>query len=221
MHLFLRRLNPIYQNLIIGTAFAFGLLVFRIQFSSEGKFAFLVWNLFLAFVPLGIALFMKRKSAANNRKLWPMFPLFLAWFLFLPNAPYILTDLFHLKQKSMPLWFDLILILSFAWTGLIAGIVSLHVMKENLMRYFSHNISMMIIVLSILASGFGIYLGRYLRWNSWDVIHAPKGILKDVLSPLINPFDNLQTIGMTLSFAFFMLLVYSTIKVSDTRILIK
>lgn len=135
------------------------------------------------------------------------------WLLFFPNAPYILTDLFHLRHREgAPLWFDLLLILSFAWTGLMLGYVSLVDIQQVVSRTYNKITGWLFAVAALMLSGFGIYLGRFERWNSWDVISNPKGLAKDILLPIINPLGNLRVWGISAAFAIFLIVGYFTIK---------
>jgi len=144
--------------------------------------------------------------------------IFLAWVLFFPNAPYILTDLFHLRiESSMPLWFDLLLILSFAWTGLLFGFLSLwdieKVLEKTMNRFL---ITLMSVGLLFLGS-FGVYLGRYLRWNSWDVIREPFGLLHDIGGRVISPFEYRGTWGMTIFMGIFLNIMYWSFRLIKTK----
>ncbi len=180
------------------TSLCFLLIAGRIHLSDSKMFLFLVWNLFLAGIPWVITSFIMLNEKLQKNKLALTFML-TAWVLFFPNAPYILTDLFHLKTaSSMPIWFDLILILSFAWTGLIFGFLSLRDIEFILKKDVSKAWGNLIITSLLFLSAFGIYLGRYLRWNSWDILDHPLGIITDIGQRVINPFEHPRTWGMTL-----------------------
>lgn len=98
-----------------------------------------------------------------------------SWLLFFPNAPYILTDLFRLRLKSsMPIWFDLILILSFAWTGLLFGFLNLWDIEKILQNFIKRTYVIIISVVLLFIGSFGIFVGRFLRWNSWDIVSLQK-----------------------------------------------
>jgi uncharacterized membrane protein len=173
---------------------------------------FLNWNLFLAFIPWAVTSIAIIKPNIQKYKI-TIFILLAIWLLFFPNAPYILTDLFHLRLKtSMPKWFDLILILCFAWTGLVFGFLSLWDI-ERIMSKSINEIWIDIISVSLLFIGsFGIYLGRFLRWNSWDIINEPFNLIYDIGDRLINPFDHPRTWGMTLFMGLFLNMIYWTFR---------
>jgi uncharacterized membrane protein len=141
-----------------------------------------------------------------------------AWLLFFPNAPYILTDLFHLRLKTaMPVWFDLVLILSFAWTGLLFGFLSLW----DIERLWSQSVRKTYVTFLstglLFAGSFGIYIGRYLRWNSWDAIPEPFNLIYDIGERIINPFAHPRTWGMTLLMGLFLNILYWSFRLIRKR----
>lgn len=192
----------IFKNkyeLAIALMFAFNiaLLIFRVFYSMEFRFVFLIWNLFLAVVPY---LFMEMALKKQQNK-WLAFGLFGASLLFLPNSPYIITDLFHLKhQASMPLWFDTLLVFSFAITGLLLFYDVLQKMHRFLAQQFSKIIAILGIISIIFLNAFGIYLGRFLRFNSWDIVSNPLGLAREILDRILHPFAHPQTWGVTLGY---------------------
>ncbi len=186
--------------------------IFRCWFTDSKVYLFLNWNLFLAFIPWALTLLIKVSSHSKYRKLKTT-GLLLSWLLFFPNAPYILTDLFHLSSNSsMPLWFDLILILSFAWTGLLFGLLSLGNIEAHLSYYVQKHWLPIGSTALLFLSSFGIYLGRYLRWNSWDVVQNPGGLLSDIGHRIVFPFQHPQTWGMTLFMGLFLVGVYTSLR---------
>ena len=216
----LKENNRLNETLFMGivSIMCFSFSVFRFVYTDTKLFLFLNWNLFLAFIPWGLTtLTIIKPSWQKSRSILTV--LLVSWLLFFPNAPYIFTDLFHLRLKTlMPVWFDLVLILSFAWTGLLFGFLSLWDIERLLSRYLSRFwISVISIGLLFLGS-FGIYLGRYLSWNSWDIIKEPFGLLYDIGDRLINPFSHPRTWGMTLFMGFFLNLVYWSFRLIRNRV---
>ncbi len=105
-----------------------------------------------------------------------MFPCAALWLVFFPNAPYIITDLLHLSaQDGVPVWYDLILLSAFAWTGAMLGMISLGLMHVLVARVAGGAWSWIFVLGVLMLSGFGVYLGRFPRWNSWDCWRARKG----------------------------------------------
>ena len=163
---------------------AVGLLAIRLDRVGRPAFTFLVWNLFLAWVPFVLSLGV----AALHRYRGPrplLWGLGAGWLLFLPNAPYILTDFMHLgRVGGAPLWFDAALIGTFAVTGLILGLVSLLVVNHVAEARAGRVVGWAVAVSSLLLSAVGIYLGRFVRFNSWDIVTDPHGLVAVVLQRL-------------------------------------
>ena len=203
------------------------LSVIRVFASATPTFLFLNWNLFLAFIPWALSSLLMIYPKLQEKKL-AVIMLLGTWLLFFPNAPYILTDLFHLKHVvSMPMWFDLLLILSFAWVGLLFGFMSLWDIEKILKQYliksrlkgllrYRFSIPLFSSVLLFIGS-FGIYLGRYLRWNSWDIIAEPFALIYDIGDRFVNPFEHPRTWGVTLLMGLFLNLVYWSLRLIKYR----
>lgn len=174
----------------------FTLSVARCFMSGSGHFLFLNWNLFLAGIPLLLSRLLMHNENITKAKLLFLLPM---WLLFFPNAPYILTDLFHLgRVSSMPKWFDLMMILLFAWAGLFAGFKSLQDIQRMLAKFMSARKSMVVVVVLLFIAAFGVYIGRFERWNSWDLIVHPFSVISDVLEKFTDPVSHLRTWGVTL-----------------------
>lgn len=195
----------------------FCLSIFRFIYSDTKTFLFLNWNLFLAFIPWALSTLLIIKPAIQKSKIL-IFLLLFIWILFFPNAPYILTDLFHLRLKlSMPIWFDSILILSFAWTGLLFGFLSLWDIEQILLKTMKKTTVTILSILLLFLGSFGIYIGRYLRWNSWDIITEPFRLAYDVGDRLINPFEHPRAWGMTILMGTFLNILYWSFHLVKTR----
>lgn len=204
--------NPTNLFLTLSILLSVSLLSLRIVLTNEKMYLFLVWNLFLAMIPL-VASTSLRFIHEFRRFNWILvLPILGWWLIFLPNAPYILTDLFHLRYKhSAPMWLDTLMIVSFAWTGLVLGFISMRDIQIVLEQRLSKFWSWVTILFAIGASSFGIYLGRYLRWNSWDLWSNPEMLLGDVASLVFNAHENLGMVAMIGSFSAFLLIAYLTI----------
>ncbi|GAA3636064.1 DUF1361 domain-containing protein [Microlunatus ginsengisoli] len=166
------------------------LLAVRIDRVGEPAFVFLTWNLFLAWIPFVLALCVAavHRSGGPRPLLWLLGA---GWLLFLPNAPYILTDFIHLGRiGGAPLWFDAALIGSFAATGLALGLTSLLVVHRVVEARSGRLVGWLVAVGSLLLCAIGIYLGRYPRFNSWDVLTDPHSLLAVVLQRLADPLGN-------------------------------
>jgi len=197
-------------SLAFATAVCLGLLALRITYSHRLVYTYLAWNLFLAWLPMVCALAAYNAGKRRGRLSWLVVAgCALAWLLFFPNAPYLLTDILHLQPRAdAPLWFDLVLLLAFAWTGFFLGLVSL-VLMQALVRRAAGAAASWTFALAVLGlSGFGIYLGRFLRWNSWDVFFSPGSLLTDMVQPLLHPIVHARTIAFSGLFSLFLVSAY-------------
>lgn len=174
--------------------------------AADNFLSFLVWNLVLAFIPWLIsAILHVRRFAVRSVQLFLM----LLWLLFFPNAPYILTDIIHLgKGKSFLLYYDLIILLAYSFTGLFYAFVSLHLIESILARDFHIKRPFIISVFELYLCAFGIYLGRFLRWNSWDIVLHGRTILSDIGIRVIRPVFYVDTWMFVFFFGTMLVLYY-------------
>ncbi|HVF25161.1 MAG TPA: DUF1361 domain-containing protein [Anaerolineales bacterium] len=183
----------------------------RSEFSGTVHYAFLIWNLFLAWIPFIIAYFTYTISI-NRKWIYVVIPVAaFFWLIFFPNAPYILTDFQHLagEWRGVPVWYDVMLLIWFAFTGLLLGMVSLFLMQEIIRREFGRWVGWTFVAVVTGLSSAGIYMGRFLRWNSWDILRNPAGLAIYTFERMLNP--GLQAIGFTTIFATFFLFLYITL----------
>lgn len=154
----------------------------------------LMWNLLLAIIPLFAAAMFARARRTTSQAIW-----FVVWLLFLPNAPYIVTDFIHLAQTPrVPLWFDIAMFTSFAATGLLLAYSSLDDIRMTIAQRFGVATSWIVAFTALLLSGFGIYLGRFVRLNTWDVLLDPLGLATYIGRGVVNPLSHQRTIAVTL-----------------------
>jgi uncharacterized membrane protein len=211
--------NRLYETIFLALSSLFCLLisVFRCAYTGDRLFIFLNWNLFLAFIPWGMTSVSILFPKIRNSKI-KIFLLLISWLLFFPNAPYILTDLIHLRISSiMPIWYDLLLILSFAWTGLLFGFLSLWDIEQILGKFLKPLYTTVISTVLLFIGAFGIYIGRYLRWNSWDIITKPVNLIYDIQDRVFNPFKYPGSWGMTLFMGLFLNMLYWSFRLIRKR----
>jgi uncharacterized membrane protein len=193
------RRQAVYAALGLLTLFSVSLIVVRYVYSSEPLFGGLIWNLFLAWIPFGLAILIYDRHRAGTRPL-RLLPLAALWLLFLPNAPYIVTDFKHLVPSPVvPLWVDVVVIAAPAWTGMLLGFLSLYLVQAVVRNLAGSRVAWTAAVAVLGLASFGIYLGRVLRWNSWDVLANPQ-VLADLDGVLGDP----RAIGMTVLLAGFL-----------------
>lgn len=187
------------------------LLMLRIKLHQSFFYLFLIWNLFLALLPYTISMYLSSHKSLTKVVL---FFWCLVWLLLLPNAPYIITDLLHLKHRSINfIWLDVLVVLSFALNGLSLFYLSLLDMEILLRRYFNKRRAFRIIVLITCLTSFGVYIGRFLRYNSWDIVQNPQNLITDIYTIIIDPHQHFEAWAFTLLFSLFLLLNYHIIKV--------
>jgi uncharacterized membrane protein len=186
-------------SLALASALCIAALLARWAYGEPGAYGSLLWNLFLAWIPLAAAIPVY-DAALRGARLVRLLPLAAIWLLFLPNAPYLLTDFVHLGSRDdAPLWFDIVLFASFAWTGMLLGFLSIFIMQAVVRGAFGVVWGWALVGASLAASSFGIYLGRSLRWNSWDFIVRPGALLEDIWARAVDPLAYPRGVGMTIA----------------------
>ena len=199
--------------LLLAGATIFSVVIWRVRSEVSGTvhYAFLIWNLFLAWIPFIIAYFTYT-APLRRKQIYVVVPIAaFFWLIFFPNAPYILTDFQHLAGvwRDVPVWYDVMLLIWFAFTGLLLGIVSLFLMQEIIRSEFGSCVGWGFVAVVAGLSSAGIYMGRFLRWNSWDILRNPAGVALYTFERVQDP--SLQSIGFTGLFALFFLFLYVTL----------
>ncbi len=204
--------SRIHLCVAISCIFSMALVVLRMINTGTSLFSWLPWNLFLALIPYLVSYQLeKRPSWLESR--WPFAVCFVAWLLFLPNSFYIITDLFHLKSyPGSSRWYDLVLIFSFAWNGLLLGILSLRQMERIVVNTFLRGNEFLFLVPVMLLNGWGIYIGRVMRYNSWDVVVNPLDLLQDAGAMALHPFQYTYAWAMIAAMGILTSLIYLSVK---------
>jgi len=203
----------IFLLLLAASAVSIFLADARMAYSNSSDYSALVWNLGLAWIPFVFASIAYVVSW-SRKLLYLILPVCaFVWLIFFPNAPYILTDFQHLSTNASnaPLWYDVLMLVWFAWTGLLLGVVSLYFMQEIVTNAFGRLTGWLFTIAVTLLSSFGIFLGRFYRWNSWDILGDPMPIAHDIWGFLRHPFANLRVYGFTMLFTLLFLFVYLAI----------
>src|SRR5215471_15905535 len=134
----LRKINETQKLVAVSLSFMLGLLTIRVGYTGSITYLFYPWNLFLAIVPLYVSGLLLKQKTSN----WKTNLLFALWLLFLPNAPYLVTDIFHFEERPpMPAWFDLLLVVSGAWNGILVCMISLFRVEKFLTTRWNIKIS--------------------------------------------------------------------------------
>jgi uncharacterized membrane protein len=198
----------VFTLLNLACAVCIGLVAARVVYSESGRHLGLIWNLFLAWIPFILAYLA---HAVSWRRLWLYlvipFVAFL-WLIFFPNAPYMLTDLQDLARTTSdaPLWYDVIIVVWCSWTAMMLGVVSLYLMQDIVVRLFGRVPGWMFVFIISALSSFGMYIGRFVRLNSWDILQNPAETAMNILGLVIDPSRRLA--AFTFLYTFFFLFVY-------------
>lgn len=223
MAIFIRRIHSYLANqslypLILASILAFSFLAIRVMYSGNTNYSNLLWNLILAWIPYLCSMGAYAIYLSLPKLWWMQILPGLLWILFFPNAPYIVTDFYHLYPRyPIPLWFDIGLIAIFAFTGIFLAIASLRTMHFIVQKYLGKFAGWLFIAIALALSALGIYLGRFGRYNSWDLLTQPKEVIKDIALQVMNPLDNLTFVGFTLMFTA-ILFVFYLMFVSSSRV---
>jgi uncharacterized membrane protein len=175
-----------------------GLYFFRLIYTGSVRYWFLVWNLALAWVPLFFAWGLAKTLKSHRWMSVQGMGLTLLWLVFLPNSFYLVSDLVHLHPTGeISVLYDAVMFGLFIFNGFIYGFASLLVVHRELLRRVRPANAHSTVALVLLICSFAIYLGRYLRWNTWDVLVNPAGLLIDVSDRFVNPAAHEQTYSTT------------------------
>lgn len=197
-----QRLSAVFW-LVVASLICLSMWAARVIYTGSISYRFLLWNLFLAWIPLLSALMAERTRGllAGTCSV--------VWLLFFPNAPYIITDLVHLHDHGRWMfWVNLITLLSFAMTGLLLGYLSLYVMQKRVKGRFGAVAGWAFALGTLGLCSFGIYLGRFGRWNSWDVVLEPVSLLRDVWQIIRHPVGNWEVYAISALLAAFLVGMY-------------
>ena len=198
-----RRLATLLSLLAL-TAFCVALVAFRVAYTGDGTYLNLVWNLVLAWIPLGLALILYDGALRGVAGHW-LLSLGALWLLFFPNAPYLMTDLKYLREVGgAPFWFDAVLAGSAALTGLALGFLSLFLVHAVAQRRFGAVWAWVGVWAILLVGSVGVFLGRYQRFNSWDVFTDPGPIVSDLARGVSDPLNYPKVLAVTIVFSAFL-----------------
>ncbi len=184
MHPFL--LKQRFYSVAIGSAAACVLVAGRIVGGYSHAFSFMLWNLLLAWIPYGCSFLVEALDTRSPRgNALPMVLLSFVWLAFYPNAPYLVTDLLYLRGWTpIPLWYDVFMLAAFAWAGCLLAVASLRTMQRLVARHAGDFVSYVAASVAIGLTGVGVYLGRVVRLNSWDIVVCPHRVITGTVASL-------------------------------------
>ncbi|GAC1390526.1 MAG: DUF1361 domain-containing protein [Candidatus Saccharimonadales bacterium] len=187
-------------------------MLFGLRFlaTQDSRYSFMLWNLLLATIPLLFAYTLHHRLQTTGWRQPINILLTLLWLGFLPNSFYLLSDLIHLKNTGeINMLYDAVLFASFIFNGYIAGFASLYIIHINLIKRIVRRQTFFIILGILLVTSFAIYLGRSLRWNSWDLVFNPFAIIFDVSESIVDPSSFPQAFVTTGSFFLLLSSIYT------------
>ena len=194
--------------LALASVFCVALVEFRTRYRHDSFYRFLDWNLFLAWVPVVLALaayeFARRGLGLVATAVG------VVWLLFFPNAPYMLTDFIHLQESATtPLWYDGLMLSAFAWTALLLGFVSLYLMQAVWRRAAGAAAGWLGVVVALALGSFGVYVGRFIGFNSWDALLHPGRVAHVINTQVENPLHHPRLAGSLVALTAFLTVAYS------------
>ncbi len=201
-----------FNQLLTAVLLFIGLLItFRIYYSGTLRYITMAWNIFLAWIPYILSNYL---MDYRSKEKWKQLFLFGSWLLFFPNALYIVTDLVHLQDDTnVPWWYDTMLVFCSSFLGIVLAFVSLNKTEVYLGTVFCKRAIAPLIGGILFLASFGVYLGRFHRWNSWDVLHNPIGLGLEIFYKVVNPLDNYRAWAITVLFTAVYSLLYFFLKI--------
>ncbi len=175
--------------------FIAAMIAARMLYAGNSSYLFMIWNLFLAWIPYVISIEFKHLQGSKK---FIQVLIFMCWLLFFPNALYIVTDIIHLADtQAAPLWYDAVLLFVSSLTGLVLAFASVINTEKYLQTIFMKKYVTPMVVMLLFAGSFGVYLGRFERWNSWDVLHNPLSMAAEIANRFLSPFAHTKTWSVT------------------------
>lgn len=194
--------------LALASILCVALVAFRAWHAGRDAYGFLIWNLVLAWIPFLVALGLydaiRRRAPVLVRG-----TLAALWLLFLPNAPYLVTDLVHLGRiHGAPLWYDAGMIGAFAGVGLILGLGSILLVHSAVSRAYGALLGWLLLVPVLGLCSVGVGLGRFARLNSWDALTKPDRLGDVLVSHFSDPLGSRRAVAATVGYAGFLAVAY-------------
>lgn len=185
----------------IMTLLCLGLLLFRAAATDSLRYWFIPENLVLAWIGLFLGWYLTQELKYRRWLSWQNLSLTFIWLFFLPNTWYVLTDFIHVSDTGeISELYDIVLIMTLTITGFILGFTSLWLIHKELLKRLKTTQVNTLVALIILTSSFAIYLGRVLRWSSWDVLTNPGGLLLNISDRVIDPLGHMHSYSFTALF---------------------
>lgn len=193
--------NRIFALLLITNTVSVILFLFRLLEADNFRYWFMLWNLTLAWIAPFMALGLVRRLRRLSWRHWTNIALTLGWLLFLPNSFYMVSDIIHVRPTGeVSIIFDAVLFSSFIFNGFIAGYIGTYLIHRELNKRLSALKAYAVIGGVFVLCSYAIYLGRVLRWNTWDALLQPAALLFDISDTFLRPVEHAQAYVITGSF---------------------
>jgi len=205
MRLYLSARTRLALALVFASLVSVGLFFVGAWRNHSMVFNYLMWNLFLAWLPLLFSMALEKTLRKRLWSSWTALLLTALWLAFLPNSFYMISDFIHIQEvRRFDILYDVIMLTSFIMNGVLLGYLSLYEVHRQLLRRLQSRTTHILITVLLFVCSFAIYLGRDLRWNSWDILINPGGILIDVSDRIMHPMS--YPLAFTTTLGFFVLL---------------
>ena len=196
------------RSLLFAGFIALGLFTLGAVRNQSYEYWYLIYNLILGVIPIGLAVAAAKLLKTRRWQDWRVNAVTFLWLLFLPNSFYIVSDFIHLPETTRAdILQDSVMLMQFSVIGLVLGFLSLHIVQQAYRRHINDRFATPAAILILFLCSFAIYLGRDLRWNSWDILTNPLLLFQDMISVWFDPLTQVSAIMTTFSF-FFMLVSF-------------
>ena len=217
LHRFLSRY--MFYPLALASLIAMWFFLVRNYLRSDWYGPRLHVNLFLAWAPYVIALLAVAVHRRWPRNHWIILLLGGLWLVFFPNAPYLITDYFYLSRTENAVWQSLMVYTLFSVCGLMLAMVSLFFMHAITRRLFGRLVGWLVVLGAISVSSLGVFMGRFLRWNSWDLLTQPGEVILSSIPQFFTPVQGIRPITFSVMFsAVLFILYYIILSLSDSTL---
>lgn len=202
----------LFLALGVSSLVSIGLFFVGAWSNHDYAFSYLPWNLMLAWLSLFVTLWLERTLHRTFWSSWYALTITMLWLVLLPNTFYMISDLVHLQEVGrVDLLYDVVMFFSFIANGVLLGFLSLFIVHRELLQRLKGRMATTFIATIILICSFAIYVGRELRWNTWDIITNPSSLLFDVSDRVLNPHEHPQAFTTTFSFFALLAALYSVL----------
>ncbi|MEK7152492.1 MAG: DUF1361 domain-containing protein [Patescibacteria group bacterium] len=189
-----------------------GLYIAGAWSNHNSAFNYMLWNLFLAWLALLAALWLERTVHRTHWSSWYGLFVTALWLAILPNTFYMVSDFVHIQEVGrVDLLYDVVMFSSFIFNGVMLGFLSLFIVHWELVKRIPQAMAAAFVGIILLLCSFAVYIGRELRWNTWDILANPSSLLFDVSDRVLNLREHPQVFTTTASLFVLLATVYTVL----------